>query len=296
MLWPSVAAPTPASPLPLATPMATPARMPMMASMVRVLELLLRARQVAARDVAGLVRDDADQLVGRLGLGQQSGVDEDLHAAGDEGVDALVVDDVDLHRGGIEAGSGEDRIGIGAQGRLDLRIADQAGGRATAPGPRQTGARASRSPPRQAGGASAPIWSGPHRCRAARLITSLVLPMLAAGSVQPADHLTAAEFLNVHSPSYRPRPVRQASHWPLGPPSESPPLLGAGGRGPDAAVARTGSWSAAGWRAARGRPGALPPPAAGAAPNMPASSIPWTIFMAALWRTSRARRWWAARS
>ncbi len=127
MLWPSVAAPT-----------------PRLAAAARhadgdagqdaddrldgaVLELLLRAREMAAGDVAGFVRDHADHLVGRLGLGQQAGMDEDLHAVGDEGVDALVVDDVDLDREGIEAGRGEDRIGIGAQGRLDLGIADQAG-------------------------------------------------------------------------------------------------------------------------------------------------------------------------
>jgi hypothetical protein len=91
-----------------------------------VLQLFLLAREVAAGDVAGFVGDDADHLVGGLGLGQQAGVDEDLHPVGDEGVDALVVDDVDLHRRGIEAGGGEDRIGIGPQGCLDLGVADQA--------------------------------------------------------------------------------------------------------------------------------------------------------------------------
>ena len=82
---------------------------------------------MAAGDVAGLVRDHADHFVRFLGRGQQAGVHEHLQAAGDEGVDLRVVDDVDLDGIGVEAGRFEDRVGIGPQGRFDLGIADQAG-------------------------------------------------------------------------------------------------------------------------------------------------------------------------
>ena len=60
--------------------------------------LLLRARQMAARDVAGLVRQDTDQLIGPFRAQQQAGVDEDALAAGDESVERAVLNDEDLDR------------------------------------------------------------------------------------------------------------------------------------------------------------------------------------------------------
>ena len=45
-------------------------------------------RHVAAGDVARLVRDDADHLVGRIGLHQRAGVHEDVLAIEHEGVEA----------------------------------------------------------------------------------------------------------------------------------------------------------------------------------------------------------------
>ena len=46
----------------------------------------LKARQVPAGDVAGLMRQDPDQLIGGLGAEQQAGVDELVLPAGDEGM------------------------------------------------------------------------------------------------------------------------------------------------------------------------------------------------------------------
>jgi hypothetical protein len=71
------------------------------------------------------VRDDADQLVGILGLNDQAGVDEHVLAAGREGVDVVVLDDEDLDALGVQARGGEDRITVGVQRRLDLGVADE---------------------------------------------------------------------------------------------------------------------------------------------------------------------------
>ena len=53
---------------------------------MRLVHGFARARQVAAGDVAGLVRQHADHFVRRVGRHDQAGVDEDVLAAGDEGV------------------------------------------------------------------------------------------------------------------------------------------------------------------------------------------------------------------
>ena len=90
-----------------------------------VLHLLLHARQMAAGDMAGFVRQHADQLVRPLGAHDQAGVDEDALAARNEGVERAVLDDHDLDRAGIEAGRPPDRRHQGADGVLDLGVADQ---------------------------------------------------------------------------------------------------------------------------------------------------------------------------
>src|SRR5947208_3222793 len=51
---------------------------------------LLKARQMSARDMAGLMRQHADQLVRRLRPHDQAGIDELVLAAGDKGVKLLV--------------------------------------------------------------------------------------------------------------------------------------------------------------------------------------------------------------
>jgi hypothetical protein len=81
--------------------------------------------QVAADDVAGLVRDHADHLVGRLGLHEGAGVDEHVVAVHHEGVEAFVPHDAhgDVLR--AEAGGLEERDRIVLEKVLDFRIADQ---------------------------------------------------------------------------------------------------------------------------------------------------------------------------
>ena len=80
---------------------------------------------MAAGDMAALVGEHADQLVGSLGGQQQAGVDEYSLAAGDEGVEAVVLDDHDLDRLRIEAGDTPDRRNKGADRVLDLGVADE---------------------------------------------------------------------------------------------------------------------------------------------------------------------------
>ncbi len=77
---------------------------------------------MAAGDVAGLVRDHADDLVRRLGLQQRARVDEHA-AAGDEGVEARIVDQDDVDARFRQAGGLEDRPRVVAHQRLDLGVA-----------------------------------------------------------------------------------------------------------------------------------------------------------------------------
>ena len=81
--------------------------------------------QVAADDMAGLVGDHTDHLVGRLGLHEGAGVDEHVVAVHHEGVEAFVPDDAhgDVLR--AEAGGLEDRDRIVLEKVFDLRVADQ---------------------------------------------------------------------------------------------------------------------------------------------------------------------------
>ena len=77
---------------------------------------------MAAGDVAGLMRDHADDLVGRLGLQQRARVDEHA-AAGDEGVEARIVDENDVDARLRQSCGLEDRPGVVAHQRLDLGVA-----------------------------------------------------------------------------------------------------------------------------------------------------------------------------
>ena len=92
-----------------------------------VVHLGIEARQMTAGDMAGFVRHDADDLVGPVGAHQRAGVHEQILAAGDEGVERRIVDDIDMHRLGIEAGDDEDWRRISADGVLDLGVADDVG-------------------------------------------------------------------------------------------------------------------------------------------------------------------------
>ena len=90
-----------------------------------VVHRLRRAREMAAGDVAGLVRHDADELVGRLAAQEGAGVEEQVLAAGDEGIERRIVDDVDMHRLRVEAGDSQDRRPPGADDAFDLRVANE---------------------------------------------------------------------------------------------------------------------------------------------------------------------------
>ena len=50
-------------------------------------ELLAQARQMAAGEMPGFVREHADDLVRRFGIEQRAGIDEDVAAVHDEGIE-----------------------------------------------------------------------------------------------------------------------------------------------------------------------------------------------------------------
>ena len=87
-------------------------------------ELLAQAHQMAAGKVAGFVREHADDLVRRLGVEQRAGVDEDVAAVHDEGVEAAVIEHDDPHVLLGEPGRLQNRLRIVAQQLLDLGVAD----------------------------------------------------------------------------------------------------------------------------------------------------------------------------
>ena len=93
-----------------------------------LLHAVLAARQMPGRDVTGLVRHHADQLVGLLQPEQDAGENEDILAAiaiGGKGVDLVGVDQPDLGNG-IKAGGARQGRLIAAQRFLGLGIAQQA--------------------------------------------------------------------------------------------------------------------------------------------------------------------------
>ncbi len=76
--------------------------------------------------MAGFVRDHADHLVGAFAPHQQSGIDEQVHAAGDEGVQAVVVDQIDGDRRRVESGGVKQWRGINADNVFNLRVPQKA--------------------------------------------------------------------------------------------------------------------------------------------------------------------------
>ena len=94
---------------------------------------------MAAGDMAALVRDHADDLVGSLRIHQGAGMDEHVVPVDDEGVEGAVVDDVDVDRLSAQAGGVKDRLGIGLDQPFRLGIADHAARR-----PRWSRSRAKR--------------------------------------------------------------------------------------------------------------------------------------------------------
>ena len=87
-------------------------------------QLLAQLEQMAAGQMPGLMREHANDLVRRLGIEQCAGIDEDVPAIHDEGIEGAVVehDHLDVLLG--EAGGLEARLRVVAQQLLDLGIAD----------------------------------------------------------------------------------------------------------------------------------------------------------------------------
>lgn len=93
-----------------------------------VAQRILRARQMAAGDVAGFVRDHADDLSGVLGAHDQAGIDEQVLSASNEGIQRTVMHQKDVDGLRRQAGGVEQWRAIGPDGIFDLRVADEAGG------------------------------------------------------------------------------------------------------------------------------------------------------------------------
>ena len=91
---------------------------------LRAGELLAQPGEVAARDVAGLVRQHADDLVRGLGVVERADVHEDAAAVHHERVERARVDQHDLDVLLAEPGGAQDRRRVVAQQLLDLGVAD----------------------------------------------------------------------------------------------------------------------------------------------------------------------------
>ena len=87
-------------------------------------ELLAQALEMAAREMSGLVRKYADDLVRRLGIEQRAGIDEDVAAVHDKGVERAIAehDDPDVLLG--QSRGTQNRLCIVAQQLFDLGVAD----------------------------------------------------------------------------------------------------------------------------------------------------------------------------
>ena len=81
---------------------------------------------MAACDVTGLVRDHADQLIGRFRQEDRARVDEHIAAIDHEGVEARIVDQMHLDVVARHARRAENRHCVVGDQRFSLSIADQA--------------------------------------------------------------------------------------------------------------------------------------------------------------------------
>ena len=100
----------------------------MMRRRFRLRHLAAKPGEMAAGDMAAFMRDDADDLVRRVGLHQRAGMHEHVVPIHHEGVEGAVVDDMDLDILRAEAGGAEDGLGVVADERFGLRVADDACG------------------------------------------------------------------------------------------------------------------------------------------------------------------------
>jgi hypothetical protein len=79
---------------------------------------------VSARDVAGLVSQNADQLVRRLAFDNSPEIDEDAAAVRHESVEREVADQRDFHRGRIDIGGAQKRGRVIAHQLFDFSVAN----------------------------------------------------------------------------------------------------------------------------------------------------------------------------
>ena len=86
---------------------------------------LPHASKMAAGDMASLMRKHADHLVWCLGLREQAGIDKHALPAGDESVDAGIVDQIDFDRPWTETGGLKYRLRIEPHQAFDLGIANE---------------------------------------------------------------------------------------------------------------------------------------------------------------------------
>jgi hypothetical protein len=80
---------------------------------------------MAAGEVAGLVREHADDLVRRLRLHDRAGIDEDAAAVGNERVEADLVDDHHLDVLLLQTRGAQDRPRVVAQELFGLGVTDE---------------------------------------------------------------------------------------------------------------------------------------------------------------------------
>ena len=79
---------------------------------------------MTARDVADFMGEHADDLRRPVGRHQQAGGDENTLPAGDEGIQGLVVDDMQAEILLFDSGSPEKWRSVSPNGMFDFRIAD----------------------------------------------------------------------------------------------------------------------------------------------------------------------------
>ena len=79
-----------------------------------------------ARNMASLMRDDPDHVIGCLASRQQTGVDEDALAASDERIYLRIPNQIDLDKARVEAGSSKDGCDPDPNVALNFGIAYEA--------------------------------------------------------------------------------------------------------------------------------------------------------------------------
>lgn len=80
---------------------------------------------MTAGDMSGLMGEDADHLIGRLGARQAPGMHEDVVPVDDKGVEAQIVDEVNADALRADAGRVQDGLGVNADQRFDLGVTDE---------------------------------------------------------------------------------------------------------------------------------------------------------------------------